>query len=359
MFLRSASKRHGLNANTLPAQDIQDELAGAVVLVHKGALLGESNIVEVLLKEIRAVHWATLGLGMELGRENRSGLVHHTLVATIVEVHKVLLEVAGQSASINGIAVVLAGDVALASGQVQSGNVVSSVAVLELDGAGTNGESQKLVAKTDSHDGNGRSLHQASEVVDSLLAMSWVTGTVGDEDTVVVLRHLVDGVVVREDGDGGTAADQASKDVLLDTAVNQSNVVRGTRRLDHKGSLGAHTLDQIDLARVDEAFVFVGVVLVTNRNPSKGRTLLSEEGDNLTSINARNGRNTLTSTPGTQALDSSPVAVVESHIGHNNTSTLDVRGLKVLEEAEVVTLVGRHAVVANERLSKDQNLATV
>uniref|UniRef100_A0A1Y1KTY3 Uncharacterized protein n=1 Tax=Photinus pyralis TaxID=7054 RepID=A0A1Y1KTY3_PHOPY len=234
-----------------------------------------------------------------------------------------------------------------------------AVAILELDGTGTNGKGQELVAKTDAHDGDGRSLHQTGQVVDSLLAVSWVAGTVGDEDAIVVLGNLVDRVIIREDGNRGTTADQASENVLLDTAINKSNVERGTGRLDHKGSLGAHTFDKVDLARVDEALVFVGVVFFANGNPSKGGSLFSEESDNLTSIDARNGWDTLTGAPLAQTLDSSPMAVVESYIRNDNASTLNVGGLKMLEKVVLVSLVGGHSVVANERLGENQNLTTV
>jgi hypothetical protein len=53
---------------------------------------------------------------MELGREDGAGLVEHTLVGSVVEVDEVLLEVARKGAGIDGVSVVLAGDVAQASG---------------------------------------------------------------------------------------------------------------------------------------------------------------------------------------------------------------------------------------------------
>ena len=90
---------------------------------------------------------------------------------------------------------------ALASREVQGRDVVRPVAVLELDGLGTNSEGKKLVAKANAHDGDRRGLHQAAKVVDGLLAMGRVTGTVGDEDTVKVLGDLVDRVVIGEHGD--------------------------------------------------------------------------------------------------------------------------------------------------------------
>ena len=251
---------------------------------------------------------------MELGGEDGAGLVHHTLVAAVVEVDKVFLEVAGEGAGINGITVVLAGDVALSSGQVESRNVVGTVSVLELDGAGADSQSEKLVAEANAHNGDGRSLHEASQVVNSLLAVSWVTRSVGDEDTIVVLGDLMDGVVVGEDGDGSATADKASKDVLLDATVQESNVECSAGGLDHEGSLGADTLHKVDLAGINEALILVGIVLVTNGDPGKGGTLLSQIGDNLTSVDARDGGDALTSTPLAQALNSSPVAVVDSNI---------------------------------------------
>lgn len=321
--------------------------------------LGGADVLKVLLEEVRAVHWAALGLGVELGREDGAGAVHHSLVAAVVEVDKVLLEVVGEAVGVDGVSVVLGGDVALASGQVQGRDVVGSVAVLHLDGLGADGHGQELVAETDSHDGDGRGLHQAGQVVDGLLAVDWVAGAVGDEDTVKVVGNLVDRVVVREDGERSTTADQAAEDVLLDTAVDQSNVEVGIGRLNHKGSLGADALDQVDLARVDKAFVLIGIVLVANGDPSKGRTLLSEESDNGSGIDAGNGGNALTGTPIAQTLDGGPVAVLKGDVGDDNTSTLNVRRLKVLQKVVLVTLTGGNAVVANQGLGEDEDLATV
>src|SRR5262245_41816396 len=71
---------------------------------------------------------------------------------------------------------------ALPRQEVQAGNVVGAVSVLELDGTGADGERQQLVAEADAHDGDRRALHQAGQVVDGLLAVGRVAGAVGDED---------------------------------------------------------------------------------------------------------------------------------------------------------------------------------
>lgn len=282
-----------------------------------------------------------------------------TLVASVIEVDKVLLEVRVERASINSVTVVLAGDVALTRRQVQSRNIVSTVAVLHLDSASTSSQGHKLVTQADSHDWDRRLVHQATQVVDRVHAVSWVTGAVGDEDTVNLAGNLVDWVVVRQDRDRCSSADQAAQDVLLDATVDQGNVEGRVGRRDHEGGLGAHPLDQVDLARVDKALVLVGIVLVANRDPGQRRTLLSEVGDNGTSVNARDGGHSLPSTPIAQTLDGGPVAVLGGHIGHNDSSTLDVGRLKVLEQVEFVADVRRYTVVSNERLSEDEDLATV
>lgn len=268
--LGGTGERRGLNTDTLLAEDVEHELGGPVVLVDLLAVLCELHVLEILLEEVRAVHGAALGLRVELRGEDGTGLVDHALVAAVVEVDEVLLEVGGQGAGVNGVTVVLAGDVALAGGEVEGRDVVRAVTVLELDGASTDGKGKELVAKADTHNRDGRLLHQRGEVVDSLLAMGRVTGAVGDEDTVVVLGDLLDGVVVGENSDGGAAAGKAAKDVLLNTAVDEGNVEGSTGSLNEEGSLGANTLDEVDLARVDEALVLVGVVLVTNGDPGKG-----------------------------------------------------------------------------------------
>jgi hypothetical protein len=53
------------------------------------------------------------------------------------------------------------------------------------------------------------------------------------------------------------------------------------------------------------------------------------------------------------------VAVVDSDIGDNDTSALDVGGLKVLEKVELVSGAGGDTVVANQGLGEDEDLSSV
>ena len=82
-------------------------------------------------------------------------------------------------------------------------------------------------------------------------------------------------------------------------------------------------------------------------------------GDDSTGVDARDSRHALASAPLAETLDGGPVAVVEGDIGDDNTSALDMRGLEVLEQVELVSLVGGNTVVADEGLGEDENLAAV
>lgn len=81
--------------------------------------------------------------------------------------------------------------------------------------------------------------------------------------------------------------------------------------------------------------------------------------DNGTSVDARDGRNALTSTPFAQALNSSPVTVLLSVIRNNNTHTLNVGRLEVFQQSMFVSGRGWNTIVADKRLREDENLSTV
>lgn len=233
-----------------------------------------------------------------------------TLVGLVVEVGEVLPPFAGQGSWVDRVSVVLRSDVALASGEVESRDVVSTVTVLELDGLCTGSKGDELVTHADAHDGDLGGLEQLAEVVDGGGAVSWVTRAVGDEDTVEVVGDLVDGVVEGEAGDAGTAGDETAKDVLLDTTIDQSYVHVAQGRADMEGSLGRYTTHEVDSLRVNVRLILIGIVLFADGDTSKRRTLLTEICYNLTSVNAGDGGDTLSGTPLCKRFYSSPVAVL-------------------------------------------------
>jgi len=296
--------------NALLAQQVYKKRAGLVALLRELVVLVLCHVLHVLVEEVRRVKRATLGFGMELGTEDGTRVVDQTLVGLVVEVGEVLPPFAGQGGWVDRVSVVLRSDVALAGGEVESWDVVSTVTVLELDGLCTGSKGDELVTHANAHDGNLGGLEQLAEVVDGGGAMSWVTRAVGDEDTVEVVGDLVDGVVEGEAGDASTARDETAEDVLLDTTVDQGYVHVAQGRADVEGSLGRYTTHEVDSLRVDVCLVFISIVLLTDRDASKRRTLLTEVCYNLTSVNAGDGGDTLSSTPLCERLYSSPVAVL-------------------------------------------------
>jgi len=88
-----------------------------------------AHAVDVLVKQVSRVKRAALGFRVELCREDRPGRVDHAFVAGVVQVDKVLLPVGRQSRGVHSITVILRRDVAFASGQVESWNVVCAVLV--------------------------------------------------------------------------------------------------------------------------------------------------------------------------------------------------------------------------------------
>lgn len=132
--LSSSSQRFGLDTDPLLAEDIQHELRRTVVLVHGLVRLESLHILDILVEEVAAVHWATPSLRMELGGEDRPRGMTHTFVAPVVKIHEVLFPITGKGAGINGVPMVLASDMTLSRRHVKGWDVVRSVAILELNG---------------------------------------------------------------------------------------------------------------------------------------------------------------------------------------------------------------------------------
>ena len=193
------------------------------------------------------------------------------------------------------------------------------------------------MSKTDTEDWDLGGFHQSGQMVDGLLAVSWITWSIGKENTVEVVSHLVDWEVVWEHGNTGTAADQASQDVLLNTAVDHGYVHITIVGADVEWGLCADFLDQVDLFRVDEGLILIGIIFFSNGDSGQRRTLLSQECDNGTSINTRDCWHSLASTPLTQAFYSGPMAVFLSIVCHHDTNALDVWGFEVFEKSVIIS----------------------
>lgn len=160
-------------------------------------------------------------------------------------------------------------------------------------------------------------------MVDCVLAMGWVAGAVGDEDSVEVVGDLVDGVVIRERSYAGAATDKTSQNVLFNSAVNDGHVeVSG--RTDVEGRLGADLADKVDLFGVHEGFVLIGVVFLANCDPGKRRSFLPKVCNDCPCVHPRDCRNAFPGAPLTQTLHGSPMAVLLCNICDHHTNCLNI-----------------------------------
>lgn len=123
--------------------------------------------------------------------------------------------------------------------------------------------------------------------------------------------------------------------------------------------LGGDSGDQVDLLGVDESFVLVCVVFLANRDSRQRASALTEELDNGAGIDTSDGRNTLPGAPFSKRLNGSPVRVPGGIVRNDDSGSLNVWRLKVLQEAVLVALGRWDTVVSNQRLSKDENLSAV
>lgn len=97
---------------------------------------------------------------------------------------------------------------------------MSTVTKLQLQGAGTCSSGKQLVSEADTKDWCALLLDGSLDVVDGLGHHGWITWTVGDEETIVVLASKGWEIIVpRAYQNLNTAGDQASELVVLETDV--------------------------------------------------------------------------------------------------------------------------------------------
>ena len=124
-------------------------------------------------------------------------------------------------------------------------------------------------------------------------------------------------------------------------------------------SLGGDLGDEVDLLGVHEGFVFVGVVLITDGQTCEGGAPLAEVRHDGAGVDAGDGGNAFTRAPLSERFNSGPVRVLEGSVGDDDAGGLDVGGFEILKEPVFVAAVGGDAVVADEGLGEDEDLAAV
>ena len=125
------------------------------------------------------------------------------------------------------------------------------------------------MTETNTHDRDLRRFHEALKMIDRVLAMSWITWSVGDENAIEMMRYFVNGIIIGEARNTCSSANKTSEDVLFDAAIYDCHVEISIAGTYMKGLLGAYLTDEIDLFGVDKGFVLVCVVFLSNGDSSK------------------------------------------------------------------------------------------
>jgi hypothetical protein len=125
---------------------------------------------------------------MELDTEEGTTDVADTFIAAVVRIDEQLFPAFREGRGIHGISMVLRSDVTLSRNHTGAGNIVAAVTELHLDGMRTNSSSEELVSQTDTKYRCPSLLDHFGNVVHRGGDCGWVTWTVGNEETIVVLR---------------------------------------------------------------------------------------------------------------------------------------------------------------------------
>jgi hypothetical protein len=91
---------------------------------------------------------------------------------------------------------ILGSNVTFSSQHVRAWNIVAAVSKLHLQGRCARSPREKLVTKANTKDWGAVLLNGGFDVIDSFSHHSWITWTVGDEETIVILAGKGGEVVI-------------------------------------------------------------------------------------------------------------------------------------------------------------------
>ena len=103
-------------------------------------------------------------------------------------------------------------------------------------------------------------------MIHRILTMRRITRSITYKHTIKMRRYLMDREIVRENRHTRTTAHKRTQDILFNAAVYDCHMCIPQRRGNVERRLGANPLDEVELLRVSEGFVLVGVVFFTYRD---------------------------------------------------------------------------------------------
>ena len=202
--------------------------------------------------------------GVELNGEEREGGGVDSFVRSIVGVDEQFLPSRLESCDVDGVSMILRRDVASTGDEGSTGNVGSSITVLELERVGSGGEGEKLVSETNTEDGEFGEREGFGESRDGRDKSGGISRSVRDEKPVECLFGREKIIVIeRNDLELDSTVDETSNLVELHSDVDADDSEWSTRRVEKRfrGSDRFVDFDGLERDGGDER-IPVGVVIL-------------------------------------------------------------------------------------------------
>jgi hypothetical protein len=193
---------------------------------------GTDNSVYEDIKQELCISRPRGALWVELNAKVWLADMANTLVAAVIGIHEQLTPFRWQAVCIHSITVILGCNVTFSSQHIRTGDIVSTVSELHLESARASSSSEKLMPKTNTKNWCPILCHCRCNMFDSLVHDRWITGTVGDEETIVVLASKGWKVIVpRTDQNFYPSLQEAAQLVVLQSNIQTQNTYGSTGRM--------------------------------------------------------------------------------------------------------------------------------
>ena len=294
---------------------------------------------------------------MELHAEERPDATADAFVRAVVDVHEPRLPIGRQRVVTHRVAVVLAGDIAAARQQILHGLVHPAVPVGKLVRVATGRQREDLIAQAHAEDRATIAAKQTTHLLDEQHQIFRIAWPVADQYPVCVGGQLRQARVIRRTDDGRAALQQAADDVVLRARIHNEDLQFTCLVVDRRARRDAakYLIAHFDGARRSLCLVEAHF---RREEPALHRAPLTQTARERPRVDARYRRHLFRAQPLAKRSRCRMVAVRTAVRLHDKSLNLNATRLEGTVECALLAR-RRHAVVADERIGGDEDLALV
>ncbi len=285
---------------------------------------------------------------MELHAHEGFRAMANAFVGAVVGVEEPWLPIRRQGFFIDGVAVILRGDEAALAADQNARLVLAAMAVFELVRFRAGGERQNLATEANAE--NRRLLvEKPAHGFDGFITHFRIAGAVGEHHAVKAL--VLKRPIPRHRGDRQAALHQRANDVVLAAAIDHGHALLPLAVMN--GVFDADLRDEIIAVRIVKLDVAIFINHFAEHAAGAAQFLRQQP-----RIHAGEAGDFLRLQPAIQRAAAAPMAEIGGKLRHHQRGNLNLIGLKKTADT-VHRLLGRHAVIADEWIGQNQNLAFV